>query len=190
MATKILVAYASRHGATRGIAERIAETLKRGGLEVTLQPVEEADRVEAYDAFVIGSAAYMSSWMKEATAFLRRNRDFLASRPLWLFSSGPVGTETVDAKGQDVLKAAEPREFAEFADALHPRDERVFFGAYDPDTEPAGLMERLGAPFLRMPSVREALPAGDFRDWPAIEAWAEGIARDLQHVTAPTGGRA
>lgn len=190
MATKMLVAYASRHGATRGIAERIAETLKREGLEVTLQSVEEVDGVEAYDAFVIGSAAYMSNWMKEATAFVRRNRDLLASRPLWLFSSGPVGTETVDAKGQDVLKAAEPREFAEFAGALHPRDERVFFGAYDPDAEPVGLMERLGAPFLRMPSVRDALPAGDFRDWPAIEAWAEGIARELQQVTAPTGGRA
>jgi hypothetical protein len=27
------------------------------------------------------------------------------------------------------------------------------------------------------------MPAGDFRDWPAIEAWAEGIARELQPAT-------
>jgi menaquinone-dependent protoporphyrinogen oxidase len=36
---------------------------------------------------------------------------------------------------------------------------------------------------MRMPAVREALPAGDFRDWPAIEAWAEEIARELRPAT-------
>jgi menaquinone-dependent protoporphyrinogen oxidase len=101
-----------------------------------------------------------------------------------LFSSGPVGTETVDARGRDVLEAAEPRDFAEFAGAIHPRDQRVFFGAYDPDAKPIGLMERIGARFTRMPAVREALPAGDFRDWRRIEAWAEDIARELQPVEA------
>lgn len=41
------------------------------------------------------------------------------------------------------------------------------------------------ARFMRvMPAVRNAIPAGDYRDWPAIEAWADGIARDLQPVEA------
>ena len=40
--------------------------------------------------------------------------------------------------------------------------------------------------FMRvMPEVRKALPAGDFRDWPEIEAWADGIARELQQARAP-----
>jgi menaquinone-dependent protoporphyrinogen oxidase len=177
---RILVAYATRHGATRGIAERIAATLERSGLDVALQAVESANALADYDAFVVGSAAYMGRWIDEAASFVRRNRDVLASRPVWLFSSGPVGTETVDAKGRDVIRAAEPREFAELADTIHPVDERVFFGAFDPDAKPIGLAERLGARFMRLPSVREALPAGDFRDWPQIEAWAEGIARQLQ----------
>jgi menaquinone-dependent protoporphyrinogen oxidase len=186
----VLVAYATRHGATRGIAERIAQTLHRSGLEVTLKPVEKADAVDQYDAMVIGSAAYMGRWLKEATQFVRRHRSQLASRPVWLFSSGPIGTQTVDAKGRDVLEASEPTEFAEFAAAIHPRGERVFFGAYDPDAEPIGLMERLGARFTRMPAVREALPAGDFRDWPEIEAWADGIARELQQGALATAVRA
>jgi menaquinone-dependent protoporphyrinogen oxidase len=184
---KVLVAYASRHGATRGIAERIARTLGRNGLDVTLRSVEEAGAVDTYDAFVIGSAAYMGRWLNEATQFVRRNRVLLASRPVWLFSSGPVGTETVDAKGRDVVEASVPKEFAELAEAIHPRERRVFFGAYDPDAEPVGLAERLGAVFMRMPAVREALPAGDFRDWPQIEAWAEDIARELQPAGAATG---
>jgi menaquinone-dependent protoporphyrinogen oxidase len=187
---RILVAYASRHGATRGIAERIAERLERSGLDVTLAPVDETGPVAEYDALVIGSAAYVSHWLNEATRFVHRNRSVLASRPVWLFSSGPIGTEKVDAKGRDVLEASIPREFAEFAEALRPRDLHIFSGAYDPDAEPIGLMERLGARFTRMPAVRDALPAGDFRDWAAIETWAEGIARELQQVPAATAAPA
>ena len=40
-------------------------------------------------------------------------------------------------------------------------------------------MEKFGASFLKMPAVRQALPAGDFRDWPAIEAWGAKIAQEL-----------
>lgn len=176
----VLVAFASRLGATRGIAERIARVLEQRGLEVTLQPVESAAAVAEYDAFVIGSAAYASHWIDDATRFVRRNRAVLASHPVWLFSSGPVGGETVDTKGRDVLMAAEPQEFAEFASAINPVDEQVFFGAYDPDAEPIGFMGRFGARFTRIPAIREALPAGDFREWPKIDAWADGIARELQ----------
>jgi menaquinone-dependent protoporphyrinogen oxidase len=184
---KILVAYASRHGATKGIAERIAETLERAGLEVTLEPVRNAGPVDGYEAFVIGSAAYMGGWLGEATAFVRRHLYLLARHRVWLFSSGPVGTETVDAKGRDQLTASEPKEFAEFARTIQPRGQQVFFGAYDPDAAPAGLAEGLMTRFMRvMPAARKALPAGDFRDWPAIEAWAEAIARELQPVGATT----
>jgi menaquinone-dependent protoporphyrinogen oxidase len=177
---KLLVAYASRHGATQGIAERIAQTLEPRGHDVTLLPADQVPAVAGYDAFIIGSAAYAGRWLKEATAFVRKHRELLASHPVWLFSSGPIGTDLVDAKGRDVFEAARPAEFAEFAGSIHPRDEGIFFGAFDPDAKPIGLMERIGAPFLRMPAVREAMPAGDFRDWPRIEAWAEGIALELE----------
>jgi menaquinone-dependent protoporphyrinogen oxidase len=185
---KILVAYASRHGATKGIAERIAHTLEPRGHDVTLQPADQVPAVAGYDAFVIGGAAYAGHWLKEATAFVRTHRELLTSRPVWLFSSGPIGTDLVDAKGRDVFEAARPAEFAEFAGSIHPRDEAIFFGAFDPDAKPIGLMERLGAPFMHMPSVREAMPAGDFRDWPRIESWAEGIALELEssRSAAPT----
>ena len=109
---------------------------------------------------------------------MRRHREALAGRPVWLFSSGPTSSETVDAKGRDLLKASEPKEFAEFARTIRPRGEQVFFGAYDPDGTPAGLAERVMNRFMRLvPEARQALPAGDFRDWPAIEAWAQGIGR-------------
>jgi menaquinone-dependent protoporphyrinogen oxidase len=183
----ILVAYASKHGATKGIAERISQTLERAGRNVVLKPVEDTGPIGAYDAFVIGSAAYMGGWMGEATTFVRRNRDVLALRPVWLFSSGPVGTELVDAKGRDQLVASRPKEFEEFARSIQPRSQQVFFGAYDPDAAAIGVAEGLMARFVRlMPAVRNAIPAGDFRDWGVIEAWAREIANELQPVGAPS----
>lgn len=173
---KILVVYASRHGATEGIAVRIADTLERHGLEVTLQGAGEPDDIAEFDAFVIGSAAYMGHWDREVAAFARRHATFLATRPVWLFSSGPVGKDRYDAKGRDQLEAARPREFAELAASIQPREEKVFFGAYDPGREGGTLAERL---VMKVPAIREAMPIGDFRDWSAIEAWADDIARQL-----------
>ncbi len=179
----VLVAYASRHGATQEIAERIAERLRADGLVAEARRAAEVRDASRYDAFVVGAAAYMFHWLKDATRFVQRNRALLDERPTWLFSSGPVGTDAVDKQGRDVLEVSAPREFAGFSEAIHPRGEKVFFGAMDPAARPIGFAERFVA---LMPAAREALPTGDFRDWPAIDAWADEIAKELS-VTAVAG---
>jgi menaquinone-dependent protoporphyrinogen oxidase len=184
---RVLVAYATRHGATKGIAERIAAVLERAGLEVALAPVGETPPVRDFDAVVVGAAAYFGGWLGDATTFVRRNRRDLAGRPVWLFSSGPIGTAMLDSKGRDVVAASRPREFDEFGASIQPRSERVFFGALDVDAAPVGIAEAVMSRFTRlMPAIRDAMPAGDFRDWQAIEAWAEEIVRELAVTPAPT----
>jgi menaquinone-dependent protoporphyrinogen oxidase len=174
---KVLVVYATRHGATAGIAERIAEVLARRGLEVTLAPAGSAGDAAPYAAYVIGGAAYMSHWLHDVVAFVRHNRRYLANRPVWLYSSGPVGPDRTDTLGRDVRVTSEPREFAELRDALQVRGTRVFFGAYDPNADPVGMAERLAR---HLPaSVRSQIPAGDYRDWRHIEGWATDIADSL-----------
>jgi menaquinone-dependent protoporphyrinogen oxidase len=183
---KVLVVYASRHGATAGIAERIAAVLQAHGLTAEARPVTEVGEVERYDAFVVGSAAYLFHWLKDATRFVERHRGLLATRPVWLFSSGPLGTDRIDAQGDDVLEATRPREFDGLAALVHPRGMQVFFGAWDPNAPKVGLTEQL---VRRLPAATET-PAGDFRDWPAIDAWSDEIARGLlaQDVGVATGG--
>lgn len=101
--TKVLVAYASRHGATAGIAERIAQALERRGLEVTLESAASVHEVSGFDAFVIGSAAYMGRWLGDATMLVRRHTEALRGRPVWLFRSGPIrhGPRRFEGQGRD-----------------------------------------------------------------------------------------
>ena len=102
---------------------------------------------------------------------------------MWLFSSGPLGTEPADAQGRDLTVAAEPKEIAEFTEAIHPRGHRVFFGVLEPGG--LGLGERA---MRKLQAGRALLPEGDFRDWAQIEAWARGIARDPALGAGGAGG--
>jgi len=185
---KLLVAYASQHGSTREIAERIAERLRAAGHEADARSVTEARYVDAYEGFVVGSAVYIGHWQKEAVEFVLRYGDILRMRPTWLFSSGPLRIGDVGADGGDPRAAAERQEIAMLRDAarLHevvrPIEHRAFFGALRPDR--LSLAQKL---LRATPAGRALMPEGDFRDWADIEAWAEGIARQLSRMPAPVG---
>ncbi len=100
---------------------------------------------------------------KEATEWVHRNQAVLAKLPVWLFSVGPLGAEVKDAEQQ-------PKELAEFQQAIRPREQRVFFGALD--HQRLSFAERMVVKAVRAPE-------GDYRDWEAIDVWAANIARDL-----------
>jgi menaquinone-dependent protoporphyrinogen oxidase len=176
---RILVAYATQHGSTQGIAERIADRLAVAGHSPEVRPAAEAGDLAEFDAYVIGSAAYIGRWLNEASELVRDNAARLASRPTWLFSSGPLGTGPTDAQGRDQHEAAVPKEFAEFGRLIHPRGSHVFFGALDPAK--LGLRDRA---IRSLPAGRALLPEGDFRDWREIDAWAAEIANDLALVAS------
>ena len=170
---RVVVIYGSRLGATRGIAECIATRLRNGRLEVTVEPASGAVAFSDADAFVIGSAVYGGHWVKEAADYVRQNRAVLVHRPVWLFSSGPVGD--LATKHTPV----EPKEVARLRAMINPREHRIFFGALDRsavDGSTLSFAERLVA--------RTMVPEGDYRDWKAIEDWAAGIARELARVPA------
>jgi menaquinone-dependent protoporphyrinogen oxidase len=179
VSSRVLVAYATRHGATREIAERISFVLRRSGVEVTCRDVDRVGDVNRYDAFVVGSAVYVFSWLREALEFVRRHEPILASRPTWLFSSGPLGMDGGDE--QDPRLSPGPREVGQIRAALNARDHRVFYGAYDPDAPPIGLLEKATR---LMPTASHAFPAGDWRDWHEIDGWAGSIAAVLEDIAA------
>ncbi|MGC8874478.1 MAG: flavodoxin domain-containing protein [Chloroflexia bacterium] len=167
MGSRVLVAYATRYGATAEIAEQIGRVLREAGLQVDVLPMAQVDNVEPYDAVVLGSAVYIGKWLREASAFLKAKADLLAERPVWLFSSGPTGEGDPVA----LLKGWRfPEGLRELVERTRPRDVAVFHGRLDPERL------RFGARWIIR---RIQAPTGDFRDWGAIERWARGIAAAL-----------
>ena len=170
MDIQVLVAYASKHGATAEIAEKIGQVLRQQGLRADVLPADRVSDLTPYQAVVLGSAVYMFQWRKAAAAFLRANERALAERPVWLFSSGPTeqGDPVQATEGWRLPKALQP-----IAERIHARDMAVFHGALDPQR--MNLIER-----WMIKNVKA--PVGDFRDWDAIASWAGAIADALKKV--------
>ena len=165
---KILVTAASKHGATAEIAEAIAATIRESGLETIALSPEQVHDVADYDAVVLGSGVYAGRWLEPARNLVVHHFEALASRPLWLFSSGPIG---------DPLEPTEePRDGAEYRRTLGARDHRVFAGKLNRGD--LGWVERTITGMLKAPD-------GDFRDWEAIRAWAAEIAVQVQPRAVP-----
>ncbi|GGI43905.1 menaquinone-dependent protoporphyrinogen oxidase [Agromyces flavus] len=178
---KVLVAYASKYGATEGIALRIGETLSARGIEVDVRRCKDLDGASGYDAYIVGSAVYEFSWRKAARKFVEDNAEVLASKPTWLFASGPLGAEEKAKEGNDALTDSAPKQFAKYEELVHPRGTTVFRGAYDHDKVNRG--DRFVA---WLPGVRDLMDEGDFREWDVIDAWASGIAEELQGADGRT----
>jgi len=170
MSASILVGFATRTGSTQEVAEAIAAALREGGLAVDCQPVKKVHSLDGYTAVVLGAPLYMFRWHKDAKHFLSRHRQALMARPVAVFALGPFHD---DAKERQDARAQLDKELLKFP-WFAPAAVEIFGGKYDPAT--------LGFPLNLLPALKH-MPATDIRDWPAIRAWASGLAAQL----APSG---
>jgi menaquinone-dependent protoporphyrinogen oxidase len=144
------------------IADRIGGTLQARGIDTDVLPAEQVASVAKYDAVLLGSAVYAGHWLPAGRDLVERETSTLSSRPTWLFSSGPIGDPPKPEE--------EPVDVDALMKAIGPREHRVFAGKLDRGN--LGFAERAITRALRAPE-------GDFRDWDAISAWAQQIAREL-----------
>lgn len=164
---RMLVTAASMHGATAGIAGAIGEALAAHGLDISVIPPDHVHAVEEYDGVILGSAVYTGHWLKPVIDLVSRSREALARRPVWLFSSGPVGHP--DSKlTQGMWK--DPVSLPAIMKATNAWDHRMFAGRLDPK-----ILSRWHRAELLVLRGLE----GDFRDWAAIRQWADCIAREF-----------
>jgi menaquinone-dependent protoporphyrinogen oxidase len=161
---RVLVAAASRHGATHEVASAIADGLSRRGIDADAHVIEELAGLDGYDAYVIGSAVYVGRWLAGARELVEANAELLIGRPVWMFSSGPLGPpEALKPEG-------DPVDADDMVKAAGAIDHRVFAGRLDKSL--LGLAEKAVIVAVRAPE-------GDFRDWDAIDGWAGEIAAQL-----------
>jgi menaquinone-dependent protoporphyrinogen oxidase len=168
MAVKVLVAYGSKYGSTKEIAEKIGEAVKGEGVDVDVLSADKVKSVTGYQGVVIGSAAYIGMWRKEVVSFVKKNEKELTKRPVWIFSSGPAG------KG-DPVKQMEgwlyPKALQPVIANIKPEDITVFHGNIS--VEKMSWMEKQMIKMVKS-------EYGDFRDWDAIAKWGKEIAAELK----------
>lgn len=165
---RVLVSAASKHGATSEIAAVIGEVLFDTGLEVDVLHPDRVTGVAPYDAVILGSGVYAGRWLESAQALASREREALLARPVWLFSSGPLGDPPEPV--------AEPSDVTVLRESLRVVEHRVFAGRLE--------RSRLGLGERALMSVVH-VPDGDFRPWPEVRAWARGIAGALHGNRLP-----
>jgi menaquinone-dependent protoporphyrinogen oxidase len=164
----VLVGYATAHGSTRGVAERLAAGLVEQGLKAEARPMKSVDDADAYKAFVLGSAVHGQAWLDPATDFVRENLDVLGPRPVWIFSVG------MPAALRGPWRHLAPKEIPVIEEGLpgglYFREHRLFSGVIAKAQLP-----RAGRIMFRIVGGR----FGDYRDWAAIDAWSSEIADAL-----------
>ena len=159
---RVLVAAASRHGSTQGIADAIAEVLFEAGIDTDIRNVEAVGSLEGYDAAIVGSAVYAGHWLPQARSFVDEYSDALRAMPVWLFSSGPIG--------EPPRPVGDPSDVADLLAQTHALGHRTFPGRLDHAS--LGIAERLIASVIRV-------KPGDYRPWPEVTAWTREIVAAL-----------
>lgn len=161
----MLLAYATRFGSTQEVAETITRVLCESGIEVELQPMQEVQSLDGYDAVVLGAALYNTCWHQDAHQFLAKHQNNLGQRPVAIFALGPLNTSGAAMRNS---RRQLDKELAKYA-WLKPVAVEMFAGKYDPSKPGLSFFERL-------------MPARDYRDWVAIRAWANTLPAQLEHV--------
>jgi len=172
---RVLVVVASRHGSTDEIAAALARSIgdsatgRAAGLAAVPVPADHRPDPAAFDAVVLGSAVYAGRWLEPAREYAARHADLLRTRPLWLFSSGPIG--------EAPFPPDEAYDVAALMSLTGAKGHRTFPGRLDP--------QRLSFGERAMVTAMRA-PVGDFRDWDAVRRWGDEIAGRLAGVGEPT----
>jgi menaquinone-dependent protoporphyrinogen oxidase len=159
----ILIAAASKHGSTHEIAAAIGDELRRAGHAVDVYDAKDAPSPDPYDTAIIGSAVYAGSWLAEARGYVAGNQATLAGKAVWLFTSGPLGTENPQPVG-------DPSQLPELMAQSGARGHQIFVGKLDKAS--LGLAEKLIVKAVKA-------PYGDFRDWEDIRTWANRVNEAL-----------
>jgi menaquinone-dependent protoporphyrinogen oxidase len=174
MPAPVLVAYSTRTGSTREVAEAIAEVLREAKLPVEVARMSEIKAMSRYHAVVLGAPLYVGQMPGELHRFLKRFPIQLGALPQWFFVLGPIkgNPEEFSKAGEQAEKQLRRYPW------VQPLDIKILGGRFDVNHMPFPFNLARHLPAFPAKDIQPA----DIRDWKDIRAWASTIARQLQHA--------
>ena len=155
MDKRLLIAYGTKAGSTKEVAQAIAEEMQNAGAHVDIKPVEDVKTVEGYDAIVLGTAVRMFHILGKTRRFLKRNKKALQNIPTAYFLVCLTMGEETPENIEQAKKYAQP-----MIDTKEPVSLGLFGGCID--------HEKLNDFFGK---TMKSIPEQDHRDWEKISAW-------------------
>ena len=159
---KILVAYASQCGSTGQVAQTIGQTLADAGATVDVRPVQDVSDLGGYRAVVVGSAIRRGKWLRAASTFVETHQSALSRLPTAYFTVCMALHQDTPENRSKATAYLEP-----VRQIVKPIEEGFFAGKMNYDT--LALVDRL------VITSMFKLPEGDWRDWRAIQTWAQAL---------------
>jgi menaquinone-dependent protoporphyrinogen oxidase len=193
---KVLIAYMSRSGSTREVAEFMQKELQSHGHQVDVRPIKEVDDFSGYDVVIAGGMLYRFGWHEAIVKFLNKYMGELQKKKVALFVTGLglVKTEMVDKAGYPVYidptmlnQPANPQKLGFWEkqsvmesylrlvlrtiERIKPVSLGFFSGKLDYSTLSFG--EKL---IMRLLASMTSIKSGDHRNWDAIREWVKSLA--------------
>jgi menaquinone-dependent protoporphyrinogen oxidase len=160
----ILIAYASAYGSTGGVAEAIGKELCRKGAKVDVFLMKNVKNLSSYQGVVVGSAIYRGKWMPEAVNFVRGHAEILQQVPVAYFMVCMTMRQPTEENRRKALAFLDP--VLQTIPQVKPVDIAPFAGAMHYNN-----LSWLNKTVIQSKGGSE----GDFRDWKAIQTWAQGL---------------
>jgi menaquinone-dependent protoporphyrinogen oxidase len=174
MLSSVLIAFATRSGATAEVAEAMAAAMQEAGVSAEILPVSQVTSLTGREAVILGTPLYVGRFPSDFREFLRLHRDALSTMRPWFFVLGPTRNDPKDFEG--ARRQAE-RQLSHYP-RLRPADLHIFGGRWSTASLPFpfNLLRRLpGNPLSKIPQE-------DIRDWAAIRQWATSIAEQIRRA--------
>ncbi|MBD3284909.1 hypothetical protein GF359_00940 [candidate division WOR-3 bacterium] len=127
---KVLIAYTTKKGSTREVAEKIGKVLESEGIEVQLSDLKDKPEPDGYDATIIGAPVIMGNILHRAPRFVKKHLKTLEQKPFACFALGGMLAEDTSDNREKMLVI-----LSKITGLIKPAAIGLFGGKYDDDRD-------------------------------------------------------